>query len=797
VEHHVIHAHGFKTAQDYRQHIFGREVLAGPQCVSAQIVRTRLLSWKRALRDEVFLEGVCSCCAQSYSVKHLVSCRFPVRNADNVPTWLGWSADVWKMQRESWYDKVNELLNVERLLQLQFHADDRVREAELSVIRAQEVADANAHADASTKELILKQAFAQRVRQWRDLTRQALRDDGVVAPNAASTWWVLFQRPPARLQRHADGTIECDLCVHCAKCFSTLDFRGRPAPKMPLRACANGSWQGREPQVISTLTWAERRVLRLARVYCSVKRILAQDAPWARNNQLVLPQYSTRNVVAFLQNPDSAVRTLCLLPADLSKDVYVQFEGSDPQNMMREPALQVNVEALRSAIWWYSTNCYQWLEATKDHALFALDKLGPHLEGLLAEYEKNLEGGHSGVPRVLTEIATSIKSEQTTVLLQGPADADVEDPSSGTETSECDVDAGRHPRSTVIPKKNPSQAYDHSMVVSSTGIDETGPLTLWTRAMAKYDVLNQLQEQYNAATHASDEGSKLAAIREEAHCLAEAVHALRALASSETRKTLIQFHEYMKGSEIVVPVGHATDLVNTFDPYWWVFCFTDLFFRGDFRIPTGLGLRQWSHGLLQRKDFLGWAMSKEFAATAHNLIVRRAQMWNVHKYLVQSKYSNIITEALKTIGPGDFVRSALAAGDCESIRQALRKKNIDTTVKSILKSMDVALRGVEGSESERDIFRFKFIALHLWSGCSLLFFTLNPHDLHSPLLLVFLGQQGIRKSCMEAYFNTIFYFSCCLYGNLFQHYILFLMLIILFLYHDTLNTYSWNLDQSY
>ena len=62
----------------------------------------------------------------------------------------------------------------------------------------------------------------------------------------------------------------------------------------------------------------------------------------------------------------------------------------------------------------------------------------------------------------------------------------------------------------------------------------------------------------------------------------------------------------------------------------------------------------------------------------------------------------------------------------------------------VLQSMDVALRGVEGSESERDVFRFKFVALHLWSGSSLLFWTLNPHDIKNPLLLVFLGNQGVQ-----------------------------------------------------
>lgn len=194
----------------------------------------------------------------------------------------------------------------------------------------------------------------------------------------------------------------------------------------------------------------------------------------------------------------------------------------------------------------------------------------------------------------------------------------------------------------------------------------------------------------------------------------------------------------------MIPVGHSKKFVNTFDPDWWVCGFTDLFFRGDFRVPKGLGLRRWGRTLISRQDFRGWASSKEFAATVKNMVMRRAQMWNVHKYLIGSKQSERIMDALRNIEPGDFVRSALAAGDCDSIRQALRKKNVSTNVKDILRSMDIAMRGVEGSESERDIFRFKFISLHLWSGCSLLIFTLNPHDIKNPLLLVFLGQQGVQ-----------------------------------------------------
>ena len=203
---------------------------------------------------------------------------------------------------------------------------------------------------------------------------------------------------------------------------------------MPKVACANGLWQGPEPQEIRVLTWAERRVLRLARVYCTVKRVLAQDVPWARGNPDALPQYTTRNVVAFLQDPNSAVRTLCLLPEELSKEVHLQFEGSDPNFMAREPAVQVDVHALRHAIWWYATHCYQWLEATKDHELFGFNQLGSELEHLLDAYRQSFHGKACGVPNTLSDFATQIASEQVSVQHRGPADVD--DSSCSTEASE-------------------------------------------------------------------------------------------------------------------------------------------------------------------------------------------------------------------------------------------------------------------------------------------------------------------------------------------------------------------------
>ena len=92
----------------------------------------------------------------------------------------------------------------------------------------------------------------------------------------------------------------------------------------------------------------------------------------------------------------------------------------------------------------------------------------------------------------------------------------------------------------------------------------------------------------------------------------------------------------------------------------------------------------------------------------------------------------------------DFVAAALAAGECFTIRDAMRKKGVPVRVKAILRSLYIALRDVQGSEAERQTFRYKFMALRIWNGCSLLFFTLNPHDIKTPMLVAFANAEETR-----------------------------------------------------
>ena len=132
-----------------------------------------------------------------------------------------------------------------------------------------------------------------------------------------------------------------------------------------------------------------------------------------------------------------------------------------------------------------------------------------------------------------------------------------------------------------------------------------------------------------------------------------------------------------------------------------------------------------------------------------NIDLRRRQMWGVYRHVVLNNGHARDIDDILSIAPVDFLNAALAAGECYSIRDALRKRNVDTKVKNVLRNMKVAMRNVEGSESDQDYLRMKFVAMRIWNGCSAVFFTLNPHDIWSPLLIKFsngevFGQQQLR-----------------------------------------------------
>ena len=116
------------------------------------------------------------------------------------------------------------------------------------------------------------------------------------------------------------------LCIRCS--FHMLFVRfvhfretkgasRAPAVSMPPKARANGLWRGPDPPEIMDLSYVERRVIALARVYVSIKRVYFPGRDNRRMRPDETPRYHQKNVVAYPQNPDKVVRAVGVRPDDL------------------------------------------------------------------------------------------------------------------------------------------------------------------------------------------------------------------------------------------------------------------------------------------------------------------------------------------------------------------------------------------------------------------------------------------------------------------------------------------------
>ena len=321
VARHALECHGYNPEQ-YCREVYGRILAEGLQPITPQVVRSCLHDWKAAQTDRKFHRGVCACCAREKLLCKLKDAVFPPRAAHDAPQWMEWSAEAWSQHGATWYESVNVLLDVESYLRKYFHADERVQDAELALLHDDDEKDACA--------VQMKEVFRDRAIAFRCNMRGLLREDGVPAPSDGSVRWMLYGQRDSSL-RIVDGTsaITCVLCKRCSAALAKTNAKGQPVPELALQARARGLWIAQEPEAIRVLSWAERLVLRLGRTYAAVKRVSTYVAPWAAGNIDATPQYTTRNVVCYPQDPDTAIRAMCLLPDDLAKVLFIQFEGSD------------------------------------------------------------------------------------------------------------------------------------------------------------------------------------------------------------------------------------------------------------------------------------------------------------------------------------------------------------------------------------------------------------------------------------------------------------------------------------
>ena len=416
-------------------------------------------------------------CAREKRECKLRRVTFPPRDAAAPPGWLLWADDAhWDAGREDWYDRVDALINIDSYLRVIFEVGKKLEDVDVEVaaIRADSAPREGGFATVEAAE-----AWEKRVQQWAKNTRDALCSDSVEAPGLhEGRRWLLYQSPSLEI---SDGHITCFLCRKCRTNLAFSDSDGRPAPRLPAEARANGLWRGPDPPELSSLSHTEAKVLNLARIYVSVKRVFLNSSSYARTSASEAPLYHHRNVVAFPQSVDKTLTSLGTPPQVLADQVVVQFVGENRDALRQHPELSVSTRKLREAFFWASQNSWPFMEATKHHELWdQKGTLAPALEDLLQAYETSVGASGAGTPKELIERAVRVAPERATVHRAGPADCTARE--DGTEPDDTAAGAGDN------GEDGNCAAAIHG------GTDDISPLQLWNIIMQKYKVQQECEE---------------------------------------------------------------------------------------------------------------------------------------------------------------------------------------------------------------------------------------------------------------------------------------------------------------
>ena len=714
------------TMQEYRQRVLGRTLVEWPQPVAPETLRSRLAAFREELCDFNFQLLSCAVCARQKRRCKLFPATFPPVAADVPPTWLPWSEDEWQLNREMWYHQVDEVLNVENYLRVFFMADQRLMCAE------QEVGAFRPNASCRDRAFPNRHAaecWRRRVERWVENLRADLMQDSVPAPGNPDVRWLLFQSTSLTTSLE-NGTITCLLCKTCRAALTRVKTSLKtPDVQMPRDARANGLWRGPDPAALAELSYCEAKVVNLARIYVSVKRVFLSRGSYAPTSVTEAPLYHQKNVVAYPQEVDSALCTVGLDPVAPSRTLLVQFVGGDRRDLRYCPDLRVSVLRLRAAFRWLSENSWPFMEATKQHILWETNLLDPSVESLLTAYEKSIGCTTGGVPAELVQSASGIAMGHASVHLAGPADC-------------AGQDDGLVSDAESLPGALPNDSGNDCAAALNGGVDEISLLKLWDQIMKKYKVAQCCEEEL-ARPRADPEESKKEALRvQRMLAISEAVEALSSLTHRETRAKLAAFAARDRGVDgEAMRVPRAQEFLSNSDPLFWYSCFVRLFPRGDCLEKwavrsSALPSWRWAKCLLTRADCSLWRKDVEFVASVYNIFLRRDQVSAVEATMRTLDSGEM--QQIQALTAEGLWRHALSCGDINDVRTLLKRKKLELPIQTAFQKIQVSQRRVRGSEAEKDNIVPKFFALRLWSGCSSLFFTLNPHDIRSPITLVLL-----------------------------------------------------------
>ena len=599
---------GATSKEEYRHLVLRKASGEWPQPITPQVLRCRLTAFKLEMTDDVFKRAPCACCARLWRQCKLTAVRFPPPSEAACPGWLPWSDEEWVMHREAWYNAVDAVLSTESYLRDFFRAGDRVRDA----ARAVDTFEDGATRDAFFLTKAAAESWLRRVKQWKQNMRSDLQGDSVPAPGNPDRSWLLFRTSEMQVESDT-GTISCHLCQFCLGALSavTRDDAKSPKVRMPSQARANGLWHGPDPPELSELSYCESKVINLARIYVSVKRVFLDRGSYASTSRSEAPMYHQKNVVAYPQNPDAALRCVGgvgLSPEALARTVLVQFVGGTRQALRLSSDLQVSVRKLRRAFHWLSDHSWPFMEATKQRGSPDDAYLLEIIETTLQQYESSVGTVEGGVPAELIQAASRIPAEKASVVLQGPTNC---------------TDAGAT-ESTAPGEDGDDDVEVQCAAAVDGGFDACSPLRLWDDIMKNYKVAQACEKELQRLDEISEK-SKIHELKEkEAQAVAEAVQGIAKLRSTEVRAELEKFKKIEEGEKEVLNIEHGEEFLKSSDPFFWCACFMRLFPRGDCaeKCPervARLSRREWAKCLIMRADFKFWRLDVEFVASLYNI----------------------------------------------------------------------------------------------------------------------------------------------------------------------------------
>ena len=456
------------TETQYRRLILRQTLSAWPQSIPAQVLRTRLAAFKHELRDTNFAEKPCACCCRLKRQCKLQRACFPSPSHDTAPTWLPWNDDEWRRHRAEWFDQMDAVLNIEQYLATFFQTSERLALAQRELLAFEEGSTIpSAFADPTAAD-----SWIRRVAAWITNLRRDLTSDSLPSPADPLRRWMLFPSADVTVSQNP-SELTCSLCKDCLYSFSQVQGKDRrPSVRMPEMARANGMWRGPDAPELSTLTYCEAKVINLARLYVSVKRVFLDRRSYAGTSLAEAPLFHQKNVVAYPQNPDAALTALGMTPASLARVLQVQFVGENRADLQQAPDLRVSVAKLRSAFRWLSANSWPFMEATKQHLLWETEALDKPLEDLLRAYAVSVGSNASGVPSEIIQGASKIPETSASVTASGPANC--------TPAAEEELESG-HPAS-----QDEQEVTANCAGILDGGIDDLTPIQMWDEVMKRY-----------------------------------------------------------------------------------------------------------------------------------------------------------------------------------------------------------------------------------------------------------------------------------------------------------------------